>query len=146
MWIDSDMIFPVDTLLKLLARKQDIVAANYSTRREPCYTTAFRGSFQDNIYTEDTSTGLEEAQSCGMGMMLTKIDVFKKLDLPWFEIKYDRKTKTTTGEDIYFCRKAKGAGYKVWVDHDLSKEIGHLGTFEFRHGHANAWRNHIKDK
>lgn len=140
MWIDSDMTFPVDTLLELLSRKQDIVAANYCTRREPCFTTSFRESFLDNVYTEDDSTGLDEVSSCGMGMMLTKTDVFKKLDLPWFEVKYDRETRETTGEDVFFCRRARATGFKVMIDHDVSKEIGHLGTFEFRHAHANVWR------
>lgn len=145
MWIDSDMAFPVDALVHLLAHKADIVATNYCTRREPCYTVAFRGEFSDNVYTEESSTGLEEVDSCGMGFMLTRVDVFKKLDLPWFEINYNRETKATTGEDIFFCRKARAAGYQILIDHDLSKEIGHLGIFEFRHGHANAWRSQIKD-
>jgi hypothetical protein len=24
----------------------------------------------------------------------------------------------------------------VYIDHDVSKEIGHIGTFEFRHEHT----------
>jgi len=32
--------------------------------------------------------------------------------------------------------KAKEIGYKIYIDHDVSREIGHIGTFEFRHEHT----------
>jgi hypothetical protein len=32
--------------------------------------------------------------------------------------------------------KAREAGFDVLIDHDLSKEIKHIGCFEFRHEHA----------
>jgi hypothetical protein len=41
------------------------------------------------------------------------------------------------GEDVFFCKKAQELGYKVSIDHDVSHEIGHIGTFEF--GHPHTW-------
>jgi hypothetical protein len=40
------------------------------------------------------------------------------------------------GEDIYFCKLAQANGMKVYVDHDLSKDVRHIGVMEFTHDHA----------
>jgi len=37
---------------------------------------------------------------------------------------------------MYFCQAAKMAGKKIWIDHDLSKDIRHIGSFEFGHEHT----------
>jgi hypothetical protein len=139
LWLDSDMVFPVDALEKLIEHGKDIVACNYSTRREPLSMTAFLEG-NETLWIEDDSTGLAEVVSCGMGVMLTSAKVFTSMTDPWFDVKYNEDTKDWQGEDIYFCAKARKVGFDIYVDQDLSKEIGHLGTFEFRHGHANAWR------
>jgi hypothetical protein len=44
------------------------------------------------------------------------------------------------GEDIYFCKLAQAHGFKVYIDHDLSKEVRHTGTMDFTHEHAEACR------
>jgi hypothetical protein len=31
------------------------------------------------------------------------------------------------GEDFYFFRSLRAAGFKIYVDHDLSAEVGHVG-------------------
>jgi hypothetical protein len=41
------------------------------------------------------------------------------------------------GEDVFFCKKARELGHKIYIDHDVSHEIGHIGTFEF--GHPHTW-------
>ena len=40
------------------------------------------------------------------------------------------------GEDMYFCREAQKAGFKVYIDHDLSKQVRHIGVLEFMHEHV----------
>jgi hypothetical protein len=139
LWLDSDMVFPVDALERLLAHNEDIVACNYSTRREPLTMVA-----SDNdgsaLWVDDDSTGLIEAATCGMGVMLTTAKVFDGLAAPWFDLEYLPAEADWRGEDAYFCNQARARGFRVCIDQDLSKEVGHLGAFEFRHSHANAWR------
>jgi len=36
---------------------------------------------------------------------------------------------------MYFCLKAKELEVPSFIDHDLSKEVRHIGSFEFRHEH-----------
>lgn len=137
LFIDTDMRFPKDAIDRLMAHDKPIVAANYATRRMPVKTVAFKtdGAW-DCVYTTEKSSGLEPVSAVGMGLMLIKREVFEKLTLPWFIIGYSPKTGEFSGEDIYFCRQARKAGYEVLIDHDLSKEVKHIGSFEFAHEHA----------
>lgn len=46
---------------------------------------------------------------------------------PWFLPKFLPEECDYTTEDVPFFEKARGAGYDVWVDHDVSKQVGHTG-------------------
>lgn len=139
LWLDSDMRFKKDTLNRLLAHGKDIVGCNYSQRVVPPKPTAHNvigaGEFTP-IWTKPESTGLEKVGFLGFGCILTKADVFKKIEPPYFHLGYSTRNHRFIGEDVYFCLQAEKANIPVFLDHDLSKEIGHIGTFEFRHEHT----------
>ena len=149
LFIDSDMTFPQDMVQRLLAHDKDIVATNCARRRMPTGPTAQRtlpdGS-RELIYTMPESTGLEEVESIGMGVMLIKRKVFESLTEPWFETPWRTDKRGYIGEDVFFCRKAAAAGFRIYIDHDVSKEIGHIGTFEFKHDHTWVMRDLEKAK
>jgi cellulose synthase/poly-beta-1,6-N-acetylglucosamine synthase-like glycosyltransferase len=136
LFLDSDMRFPSYLLERMLAHDKDIVACNYATRRLPVKTVAFSDFAELKcIYSLDKN-GLEEVDAIGMGAMLIKTEIFKKLPLPWFSISYLPSGNMYIGEDIYFCKLAQANGMKVYVDHDLSKDVRHIGVMEFTHDHA----------
>ena len=138
LFLDSDMRFPKDTLERLLAHNKPIVAGSYATRRLPSKTVAFENDTDwACVYTTPDKTGLEAVAAVGMGCMLVNLAIFDKMTLPYFMIGFSPKTNQFTGEDIFFCRKARATGYEVLIDHDLSRELGHIGNLEFRHEHAN---------
>ena len=139
LWLDSDMRFPKETIGHLILRDKPIVAANYSTRRMPVKPVAMRDAAGkiDRVFTAPGSEGLEAVDYVGMGVMMVKREVFEKLDAPWFAIPYSTVGNHYIGEDVYFCRKAKEAGFEVLVDHDLSQHVKHIGTFEY--SHEGAW-------
>jgi hypothetical protein len=145
LFLDSDMRFPPYLLEHLIARTTqsadvDIVACNYPTRRIPVKTVAFSDFTKlECIYSNDKS-GLEEVDAIGMGAMLIKASVFERLPKPWFQICYLPTAGAYIGEDIYFCKLAQAHQMKVWVDHDLSKDVRHIGAMEFSHDHADACR------
>lgn len=142
LFLDTDMRFPKDTLDRLLAHDKPIVAANYATRRMPIHSVAFKTDKDlDCVYTTPESTGLESVAAVGMGVMLIKREVFEKSELPWFHLGYSLKTHSFTGEDIFFCRAARRNGFDVLIDHDLSKEVRHIGSFEFAHEHAEVCKD-----
>lgn len=128
LFIDSDMSFPPDTAKRLLAHNLDIVGANCK-QRVVDQTTVRKG---DKFISSKDKTGLEEVDTLGFGVTLIKTNVFKKLPLPWFDMPWDEKEEKHVGEDVYFCTTARRLGYRIWVDHDLSQDIGHLGLQEFR--------------
>ena len=139
LFIDSDMTFPDNMVGRLLKHDLDIVATNCARRRMPTGPTAQNykpDGTRELVYTMPESTGIEEVGSIGMGVMLIKRNVFEKLSEPWFETPWRPKERGYIGEDIFFCRKAQEAGFKIHIDHDVSKEIGHIGTFEFKHDHT----------
>ena len=144
LFLDSDMRFPPYLLEHLIARTQqpgvDIVACNYPTRRTPVKTVAFSDFTKlECIYSND-KVGLEAVDAIGMGAMLIKASVFERLPKPWFQICYLPTAGMYIGEDIYFCKLAQAHQIKVWVDHDLSKEVRHIGAVEFSHDYAEAYR------
>jgi glycosyltransferase involved in cell wall biosynthesis len=140
LFLDSDMRFPAYLLEKMIKHDKDIVACNYPTRRLPVKTVAFSDfSSLKCVYSGD-KTGLEEVDAVGMGVMLIKSEVFKKLPLPWFNVSFLPSVNMFVGEDIYFCKLAQAHGYKVFIDHDLSKEVRHIGIMDFTHDHAEACR------
>lgn len=133
LWLDSDMRFPNDTILRLLDRQKRIVVGNYVERRTPYRPVAFPNleTSYIRLFTEPDDTGLVSIEAIGAGVMLVETDVYKKLPEPWYAVGWCEGTKEFVGEDVYFCRKATEAGEKIWLDHDLSKEIKHIGTHEF---------------
>lgn len=132
LWIDADMKFPRDSLHRLLARGEKIVGANY-TRRAPPYTPSATDLDRKPLYTKEDSAGMEAAGVIGFGLLLTEISVFHDLPDPWFS-QWDQGSYCT--EDVPWCRKVREAGHTIWVDHDLSKEVSHIGSVAFTHADA----------
>lgn len=119
LFIDSDMRFPKDTLERLYSHKLPIIGANY-THRQSDETTS-------NISSKD-KTDIETVEQIGFGVTLISLEVFLKTPEPWFATPYDGEQ--FVGEDVFFCHKAKEAGYEIYVDHALSQEVKHIGAIE----------------
>lgn len=127
LWIDADIRFPVHTLEGLLSHDKDIVACNYSTRVAPNRPVAFKslGDLDSRVF---LGTGLESIEAIGFGCILIKREVFENLNRPYFSVEWNKDYTNLVGEDIYFCTKALEAGYSIWLEHDISKSISHVGT------------------
>lgn len=142
-WFDSDMRFPKDAIERLVAHAKPIVAANYPTRRHPFIETVsfVDDQTQQRVYTTKEKTGLEAVAAVGFGAICIHRSVFEAMDPPWFFTPWDEVLqKWDCGEDIYFCRKARSAGFEVLIDHDLSKDLAHIGSMEWTHTEANTIR------
>lgn len=137
LYLDSDMRFPKDVIGRLLAHGEPVVAANYATRRAPVQPVAFRhAGLSERVQTAPDSTGLEKVFAVGMGVFLVRADALAGLPLPWFQIGWAPGLADFVGEDLHFCRLLGEHGFPVLIDHDLSREIRHLGNFEYELNHA----------
>jgi hypothetical protein len=146
LWVDSDMIMKPDAALRLMAHDLPVVAANYVTR-----TTEFVPVSSDaegqRVFSVNKS-GLEEVNATGMGLFLTDAAVYRKMRFPWFGHRWffagDKDPVQigppdnwgdwpATFEDAYFCDRIREAGYKIYIDHDLSLQVGHYGGCIYYH-------------
>lgn len=131
-WLDSDMMFPSTTLLRLLGHKQDIVACNYMKRSFPFKSVAFTNTEDWESWVPIRSSDeLLTVEATGMGCVLMKTDIFKKLEKPYFEYTYQPQTKDWIGEDFTLFKKLNNLGYQVKIDMNLSNDIHHIGTFAY---------------
>jgi hypothetical protein len=137
LFIDSDQTFPAN-LVHLLARHgKNVVACNVATKVIPSSPTArnFNPNYAggDVVFTNAESKGLEKVWRIGTGVMLLNLQVMKHIPKPWFETIWWPPINDFMGEDWYFCQKLEEAGVQLWIDHDVSKEIGHIGTYTYGH-------------
>jgi hypothetical protein len=135
-WVDSDMKFPVDAPLRLLARDKDIIGVNYRRRRFP--NANFTGMMgKAGTFTEfettDNSPALELIDVLPHGCVLVKREVYEKVPQPHYLQEYVPELNLEIGEDIYFCQQVQKAGYQIWCDQELSREVAHIGIFHFNY-------------
>ena len=148
LWLDSDMVFPPDIVHRLLARNVDIVAANYARRRPPHSPVTFKTLEPQTLcYTTNESAGLEAVAAIGFGVVLMRASIFahEAMALPVFESFYDRESHVCKGEDVTFSECAAKAGLTIWIDHDVSKEVGHVGRFTYTNYHTNVINNMVTE-
>ena len=119
--LDSDMVFPYQTLSRLLAHGKDIVGATYSKRTPPYDTLGVSISGKE----EFSSSGLKEVEALPGGCLLIATPVFEKFEDPIF--RWGVQGGDEVSEDTMFCRHARKLGYKVWMDVELSKHMIHVG-------------------
>src|SRR3569623_2035759 len=137
LWLDSDQTFPADTLLRLAASGEPVIGANYPRRSPDARPTAdlldAQGSRQP-LYTtpEKAAAGtIEPVQLMGLGVCLTRMAALKSIERPIFD---------QLREDHALMRKLAAAGFQPKVDHRLSAEVGHVGTYTWTNQHSLAAR------
>ena len=139
LWIDSDMRFPSDMLGGMLMRNVPILGVNATTRREPILPTAqnLESRGKEHVWHKVNSrgkTGIEEVTAVGFGVCLVRREVLEKIPTPWHDILWT-DLGGIIGEDIHFCIKALDNGIPVYVDHDLTPFIKHIGMTEYGQEH-----------
>jgi hypothetical protein len=144
LFIDADVIVEPDDVMRLLAQSEgrDILAGMYPRR-------ASDKNFFLDLYRDDTDSlvfdgPLLRVKRVGTGFMLIKRHVIQKLIAlhPEWNVENREGNGTVSavfdfaikdgkyvGEDYLFCDRATQAGFKCWVDVEIS--LPHVGTEEF---------------
>jgi hypothetical protein len=132
LWLDSDMVFPATTAVRLMAHNEDVVAANYLRRQLPVKGVAYEtiGDWENpldfNVYDD-----LVPVEGVGMGCILMKSEIFTELPKPWFDFQWSPQSNDFLGEDMVLCQKIAATGRTIKIDTVLSQEMRHLGTWAF---------------
>lgn len=124
LFLDSDMTFPLDTVTRLLAHNKDIVGAVYASRFPPHQPNG------QPLEGGKTANGLRQMKIMPTGCLMIAMKVFEKLPKPWFSERVEGEQ--ILGEDFTFCERARAAGFEIWEDTRLSREVGHIGQATFR--------------
>ena len=159
LFCDADHIFPREAICRLWARNKQVVGCNYARRCRPTAPTAAKIVTDDKdqdhknlVYTTQAKAEqdvLEEVSHVGLGLVLIRMDVFDQVQLhaeqtgegglmPLFVFEPTPDKKGVLGEDVYFFRKLRAAGVKVWCDHSLSWDVGHITKMVLSNAHAVA--------
>jgi len=140
--VDDDMIWHPESIIRLYERDLDIVAAlTWTNAAPPCptvwkderevdgtyfYTPAafetlrwlieHEHNFNSNdpIVLPPSDDDLVEVDATGGAFLMIKRHVCEEMEDPWFQ-----GDVNGFGEDFYFCRKARAAGFKVFVDRSV---------------------------
>jgi len=137
--VDSDIVLPNDTLVKMLSHDVDVISGVYIQRKEnieipEIYRKNQHGGMSNvNIAQLLKNPTLQEIDGCGFGCVLVKTDVIKKIGYPQFVYTSALDHAHTISEDVYFCHQAKEVGAKIYVD--ASIVCNHVGkTYFFPRG------------
>jgi len=150
MFIDSDMTFQPEDLLRLFAFGQEkaIVAGAYEARKEgKIYILTLDGD-SGSIYMD--KMGLVRAKRVATGFMMIKREVFTTLaekHPEWYHrdtsseemlysfFDFDVRPEGMIGEDFLFCERTLEAGFSIWLDPSI--KLGHMGVHEFQSDFGN---------
>ena len=127
LFVDDDMVFEKDAVIKLVERDKDIVGVHYNCRKFPPTTTVHMDEEKKKSIKWENPDGFMTCDAVGTGFMLIDLRVFDKLKEPWFFWKTNEQGEVVEGEDYWFCRIAREAGFEVWCD--LTIPVKHIGDF-----------------
>lgn len=123
LWIDSDIVFTPEDLLKAYKSPYDAVSGAYII--ESGDVVAYKELLGPAL-TMDYVKGLnspEQVAASGLGFFCLKSGVVESLSRPWFQsvtipISNGKDTLDFPifGEDISFCKRIVDAGFKIYLD------------------------------
>ncbi len=129
LFLDSDMHFPPLTIQRLAAHGVEIALASYVKRFPPHELLGVMSP--PDACTSPPRKGLAQMELAPLGVSLLKLSIFPSIEEPWFEYRTSLEG-VTWSEDSIWCLKARKAGHTIWMDVNLTRELGHVGIQTYR--------------
>ena len=133
LWIDSDMVFPDTLLIDLMKDMEgrDIVSAICHMRRAPFTPVLWKKLRLGETASQNESEGwpdyprdgIFEVEGCGFGCVLMRTEVLQTVIDKYHEL---FAPLPGYGEDLSFCIRARGCGYKIHADPAI--QVGHKAS------------------
>lgn len=117
LFVDDDILLPLNALERLISANEMFVAANYY-KRNPLLESVVTAPGEDKLF--NTHNMIVEAKqgdytpvpvnAAGLGAALINVDLFKMMPKPWFEFVWEtlpngQKGRLLIGEDSHFLQK-----------------------------------------
>lgn len=142
LWLDSDMKFEPDLLIRLNEEMDDngldCVSGFYTSRGDnpqPCIYRDIQWEVEDGIVkthadpVTEHPDGLFEVAGMGFGAVLIKVEMLKAVSdafgPPFQPLPF-------LGEDLAFCWRAGRLGRRMWCNSRI--QVGHIGTHIYGEG------------
>ena len=150
-FIDSDIEFDAESILRALAFDKDIMAGAYPKKALPIqYAMNFKFIDQEKGQIR-VENGAVEVLDASTGFFCIKRNVFDKIRQHYPELHYkndsnidekyapycysffdtiqDPEDNRYLSEDYTFCRRLQKIGGEIWID--LSTKLNHVGSYTF---------------
>jgi hypothetical protein len=128
LFLDDDVAFPTNLLTSLIKHDKDVVTALYLMRSYPHQPIIFDYADDEGKcgwhFPSDKESGLIKIVNCGLGSVLIKAEVFKKLKKPWITL--GELEKDHWCDDISFFNRVRAAGFEIYCDLDI--HVGHMAN------------------
>lgn len=133
--LDSDVMLPYDTILRLIKHNQPIISGIYCRRSPPAGVPVMQR--QGQWVTQYPKNSIIEVDVVGSGCLLIRRDVLEKMKPSspghhWFDWRVDMRGSGVfpddecMSEDFVFCNNARKQGWKVLVDTSIMcKHVGY---------------------
>jgi len=148
LYIDSDMQFPDDMVLRMLEHLENHKDWGLVTGMAFRKIAPYQPCFYNRVEIVDGETILEsplefpdngviKIEGCGMACCMIRVSAFKDLPKPWFF------PKPVLNEDLSFCLKLKENNVPMYVDVEI--DVGHIMnvpvTKEFYRDSYHKWKS-----
>jgi len=145
--LDDDMIFPRDAVLSLICHWRDgaqVVSGVYNSKKYPYQAFIMpldsKGWSGANWLREYKPNEIYHVKTIATGCILIDMDVFNKIDEPWFLLRMDKFGRITYTEDCYFGINCYTNGIPMIVDTAI--QCQHLDTVAFPAFFQGPWNTY----
>lgn len=122
LWLDADMVFPAGIYEDLRMHCKDMVCGRFISRHSP-YVSCIFSELWPPERIEDFESDLMRVAGCGFGCVWMRTDVLRDVMNSNGGRCFVPEEKL--GEDLAFCKRARGCGYDIWCDPTV--RVGHVG-------------------
>lgn len=139
--LDDDMVFDNAAFDHLITSSHlgGLIAANYTSKGYGARPLTPLAQDKDGKPVSSIGkSGTERIREVGLGFALLDVSVMKNIPKPWFEVPY--VDGQFLGEDYYFCRLLEHHDIPVYIDHDATRHVGHIGDMVFSEVYAEQQR------
>jgi glycosyltransferase involved in cell wall biosynthesis len=135
LFLDADMVHPVDLVEKLLAHQKPVITARYHLKKAPFAAIAYvKHRTQEGPHRYASihfGKGCFEIERGGAGALLIHRSVlqgiYDRIGHNWF--RYQRGPEPphdfSVSEDFWFYQQSREAGFSCWCDWDI--DVPHIG-------------------
>ena len=151
LFVDSDVEFQPEAVLRMMVAKKNIVCTPYRVKAEELSKHIYTVEFKDPKNILVLAGGLVEIEAGPTGLMLIDRKVFEKIIKNHPELKIRNKATPhaekshefyynffdfgfndgyAMGEDVSFCRLARGNGFKIYAN--IESSTTHHGAYAWK--------------